>query len=71
MLLGKEMASGWDIIYAILSRADESEAIVKVVDRVLTIGLDKVDNPEQIHKVMVKELLTISEKESNLVPKIL
>jgi len=71
MLVCKEMNTGWEVIQAILEKADETEAIVKVVDRMVTVGLDAVRNTEKLHQIIIKELLTLNEVESRLLPKIL
>lgn len=70
MLISKEMATGWQVIYAILEKADENEAVIKVADRILTIGLGTVLHPSRLHRILVKELVTINDSHQ-LIPKLL
>lgn len=71
MLVCREMNTGWEVIQAILEKADETEAIVKVIDRVVTVGLDAARNAQKLHQIVIKELLTLNEGEARLLPKIL
>jgi hypothetical protein len=54
MLICKEMATGWQVIYSILEKADENEAVIKVVDRIMTVGLGTVLHPTKLHRILVK-----------------
>lgn len=54
MLVCKDMNTGWEVIQTILEKADETEAIIKVVDRVATVGFDVARNADKLHQIILK-----------------
>ena len=54
MLVCKDMNTGWEVIQNKKEKADETEAIIKVVDRVATVGFDVARNADKLHQIILK-----------------